>query len=376
MSKRERKRGIAKTAAAMLLLFAAAGFIIYLILGGGESIKRIWRQMSGDESGELYYDGASGNAYALPGGSLAVLSQSRLTVLDEDGNEQLNILVSFTSPMLSSKGDYSAAWDLGGSEVILVDEQGLVTRLTSENSIISVTVNENGYLCVATDETGYGGSVTVYSPWGEALYKWYSGSNYILSARLRDESELCVLTLGKSGSAIVSMRITETQERARYETEDIILDFDFTGNGILAVSSSKLISLNKSLEERDVFELEGRHLEGYSLQEDFALIVAADYQSGGEKSIITLNSSCDELGSMAVSGEVLSISTSRNRAAVMTPGRVEVYDIRLQYQYGCPIQSGGEKVLVKNNGSVIVAGAYSAQVYTQDDEVKSEESPD
>lgn len=368
MSKTEKKKkGTLKTVIGAAAIFAVAVLIIYVMMGGGSSIKRLWREVSGDTTSEYYYDGAAGGSFAAIKGGFAVLSSSQLSVYDVAGEETVSLLLSYANPILSSDGGYAAAWDLGGYNVVLVNEGGLCTRLTTEEAIISVSVNDRGYLCVCTDEAGYGGSVTVYNSSGTALYKWYSGSGYVLSARLKDKQDLIILTISDSGSNIIYTKITEEQERCRYTTEDIIIDADFSDSGIFAISPTRLIYLNKNLEEKGSFDFSEKHLDAYILEENYALITMADYQLGGERTIVTVNTSCDELGSLTVAGDIVSVAGAEKHIAVMTSGEISVYDMRLQPEWQRECQSGADSILVRRDGSVIAAGTYSAVIYSEND---------
>lgn len=368
MSKKQtKKNGTLKTVIGAIAFFAVAALIIYLMLGGGSSIRRLWHEVSGDTASEYYYDGAAGGSFASIKGGFAVLTSSQLSVYDVSGEETVNMLLSYTNPILSSDGGYAAAWDLGGYNAALVNEDGVCARITTENAIISVSVNDHGYLCVCTDEPSYGGSVTVYNSSGTALYKWYSGSGYLLNAKLKDKSDLIILTISESGSNIIYTKITEEQERCRYTTEDIIIDAEFSDSGIFAISSARLIYLNKSLEEKGSYDFSGKHLDAYILKDDYAFITLADYQVGGERTAVTVNSSCDELGSLTISEDIIAVSGTEKHIAVMTSGVISVYNMRLQIEWQCECQSGADSISIRRDGSVIAAGTYSAVVYTEED---------
>lgn len=369
MEKKHRRRpGTLRYVLAITVFVLILAFIAFVILSGGFDLKKLWRTVAGDYASEYYYENSSGGFFDVVGDGFAVLSSAELYAFDKDGEATVDLLISFSQPLLSCEGNYGAAWDLGGYDVILFSDDGLIFRMQTENPIISVTVNDRGYLCVCTQEAGYGGAVTVYNTVGTALYKWYSGSAYLLSAKLKGKTDLLTLSIGSGGSSLVLMKITDVTERARYNYDGIILDAAFTESGIMAVSDSMLISLSKNLEEKKIYDFSDKHLDAYILSDSFAAVVTGNYQLGGEREIATVGADGSVIGNITISDEIASLDVSGDYVAVLSSGVISVYNYKMQPYADYECLTGAEAIVLRDEGTVIVAGAYAATAYGMEEE--------
>jgi hypothetical protein len=361
--KRRKRKGTGKLVALAIILAVAAAIAAFCVVNGGINLKQLWHKVYRDYADEYFYENSSGGSFSVVGNGFAVLSSSELYSFNRTGEETMNILISFSQPFLSCDGDYGAAWDLGGNDVILFSDNGLIKRITTENAITSVTVNDRGYLCVCTDETGYGGAVTVYNLAGTALYKWYSGTAYLLNARMKGKTDLMVLTIGSEGSSLVLMKINDVDERARYTYDGIIIDADFTDGGVMAITDSCLISLTKNLEERRIYDFSDKHLDAYILSDSFTTVITANYQLGGERQVMTVSNDGNAMGEVTVSDEITSVSVGGDYVGILSGGVIKIYESDLTPSNDYECLNGVEAIAVRNDGSAIAAGAYAATSY-------------
>ena len=77
------------------------------------------------------YDASSNNRFAALGERLVVLSNTGLSILDRDGEEVWSTAVSMASPALAQSGDRAVAYDVGGSELYVLDQDGELLHLTA-----------------------------------------------------------------------------------------------------------------------------------------------------------------------------------------------------------------------------------------------------
>lgn len=367
--KQRKKTGALRFILATIVFFAVIIVAAVAVRNGGLDFRKMWNRVAGDKAEEFYYDNNSGGAFAAVGDGFAALSGFSLTVFDEAGDKTGSRLVGFTTPEISTGGKYAAAWELGGKDVILFTESGIDRAISVQNPIISVSVNTRGYVCIAAEEPGYGGSATVYNRNGKALFKWYSGANYVLDAKLRDSSEMLVLTIGENGSELIQCRITSESEEARYAYDGVILEADFTENGVTAISDKELIFLDKGFSEKSRYSFEGKTLDAYSLGTTFTALVVGDYQVGGTRRLVTLSNG-EVIAESDVPGDIISMDMEGTYIALLYLGSVEVYTYRLAAYASFTPPAGAERVIMRADGSLIAAGSYSAKIFVPETENK------
>lgn len=115
-----------------------------------------------DETGcaQLYHYAADRTScFASLDGSLAIVTNSQLLVMQEDGQVVCNETVKWTSCTVTGTGSLAAAYDIGGSDVYVLNAQGLVRKITCGGEILSVTLTREGRLAVTLNERGYKAAV-------------------------------------------------------------------------------------------------------------------------------------------------------------------------------------------------------------------------
>ncbi|MGM9522188.1 MAG: DUF5711 family protein [Oscillospiraceae bacterium] len=351
----------------IMMLLAVAIVAAALAVKSGEAggFKKLWQSITGKNTVlEIYYENASGGVFGSVGDGLAVMSESGLSVFDEQGEEVFSRLFSFGDAALWTAGKYGAACDIGGNSVIFFSADKIICELETEHAVLSVSVNSDGYMCVCTEESGYLGSVTVYNSNGTDIYKWSAGSARVLSADVKGGSELLVLTVGEGGSSLVLMPLTSEQESARYNFPGLIIDADFCGKGIAAVSTESVIYFDDKLEETAVYDFSGRYIDRYSFGDSFTALGIGDYQVGGDRYLVTVGDDGTELGSVLADGDILGMDAGKYGVAALYSGRITVYNRDMSDSEGFECAAGTEDVILRDDGSVVAAGAFSAYIHT------------
>ena len=361
MEDRKKKRK-SRSRLIVLILGAAAllTLAVVLILNGG--IGGTIRALKGEPAKNYYYEHHGKTAYAAVGRSFAVLDPTELKLWNEQGESVYSALLSFKTPELSFSGEYAAAWDIGGSEVLCINESGLAYRFSETGRIISVSINSKGYAAVCTEETGYGGAVTVYNPKGRALYKVYSGSKYVLNAKVNDTSEVAVLGVGAGESEITLYKVTEENPKAKYSFPGLILDFNVNDGGYAAITQDRVIFLDRNLSERATFSFEGRYLASYDIKKDITAVIIGEYQLGGAHEIVTLENDGSVIARTVTNEEIEWFAMGERTAALFSPGKIEIFTYRLEPKESVAPPAGTEKVLFRDDGALLAVGPYSTEL--------------
>ena len=95
----------------------------------------------------------------------------------------------------------------------------------------------------------------------------------------------------------------------------------------------------------------------------WAALLLSRYKSGGYASLITVDGDGNELGGCDIDGEVLDISTAGRYVAVLFSDRLTIYDKYLTEVATLPDVSEVRAVLMRADGSTVLAGASGASLY-------------
>lgn len=356
--RKSRRRLIAIVLAAALLITLA----VLLIVNGG--IGGTIRALRGEPAKNYYYEHPGKTAYAAVGRGFAVLDPTELKLWNEQGESVYSALLSFKTPELSAEGEYAAAWDIGGKEALCINGSGLIYRLSESGRIINVSINAKGYTAVCAEETGYGGAVTVYNPKGRALYKVYSGSKYVLMAKVNDTSEVCVLSAGTGESELTVYKVTDENPKAKYSFPGLILDFAVNDGGYTAITQDRVIFLDRNLSERATFSFEGRYLTSYSVKKDMTAVITGEYQLGGSHEIVTLENDGTVIARTVTNEEIEWFEMGERTAALFSPGKIEIFTYRLEPKESVAPPAGTERLLFRDDEALLAVGPYSTELIT------------
>lgn len=125
----------------------------------------------GGEKTVYRYDTDNTNRFARVGtGSLVILSDTSLRLLGPDGSEVWSANVKMNAPALGQGGGLAVAYDIGGTALYVLDEEGPRLELTADGPLVSANLNGSGMLAVTTQISGTKGHVDVYGADMQVLF--------------------------------------------------------------------------------------------------------------------------------------------------------------------------------------------------------------
>jgi WD40 repeat protein len=221
-------------------------------------------------------------------------------------------------------------------------------------------------MALCTREDGYSGSVTVYDASGAAVYKWYSGDGYVLSAEVSPDSKsVAVLVLTPSGSQIVMYDLDSVEEKAVFNLDGtVILDVEYPEKDrIVAVAESSLILLDTDGRTIGTYDLSDKHIGDYSTDGDgFTVLAYTDYTVGTQGRLVTIDSNGEVLGQIETSDEILSISAVGDRIAVLYSGSLVIYNKDLSIRQTADTTGGLLGAMLREDGSVLLTDKYTISI--------------
>lgn len=364
----------------VLLAVAAvlAGIVTAAVLldrSGFDGLRRsiIYAKAVKDENGcaQLYrYNSDQSGHFASLDGSLVSVSMHQLTVLDEKNRTLYDEAVKFQTPSLQSRGGRAVAYDVGGTEVYVLSDKGLVYKLDCAGEVLNASLNQKGWLTVVCGESGCKAAVRVYDAEGEAVFAFRSSDRFVMTAALSADSRtLAAVTMGQENgvfaSYVVFYRVNSDKEAGRCTLRgSVVYDLTAAGSGFCAVTEEQLCFLSGDGVMTAAYDYGGDYLRRVSVSDDgYAAVLLGRYRTGTQHRIVTVNGEGKELAALEIDAEVASLSAAGRYVAVLTGEELVIYDKQLKPCAQLQEVSQAREVLMRSDGSAVLAGSMAASLY-------------
>ena len=379
----EKPRRVAKRRRRPLLVLLAvaavlAGIVTAAVLldrSGFDGLRRsiIYAKAVKDENGcaQLYrYNSDQSGHFASLDGSLVSVSMHQLTVLDEKNRTLYDEAVKFQMPSLQSRGGRAVAYDVGGTEVYVLSDKGLVYKLDCAGEVLNASLNQKGWLTVVCGESGCKAAVRVYDAEGEAVFAFRSSDRFVMTAALSADSRtLAAVTMGQENgvfaSYVVFYRVNSDKEAGRCTLRgSVVYDLTAAGSGFCAVTEEQLCFLSGDGVMTAAYDYGGDYLRRVSVSDDgYAAVLLGRYRTGTQHRIVTVNGEGKELAALEIDAEVASLSAAGRYVAVLTGEELVIYDKQLKPCAQLQEVSQAREVLMRSDGSAVLAGSMAASLY-------------
>lgn len=379
----EKPRRVAKRRRRSLLVLLAvaavlAGIVTAAVLldrSGFDGLRRsiIYAKAVKDENGcaQLYrYNSDQSGHFASLDGSLVSVSMHQLTVLDEKNRTLYDESVKFQTPSLQSRGGRAVAYDVGGTEVYVLSDKGLVYKLDCAGEVLNASLNQKGWLTVVCGESGCKAAVRVYDAEGEAVFAFRSSDRFVMTAALSADSRtLAAVTMGQENgvfaSYVVFYRVNSDKEAGRCTLRgSVVYDLTAAGSGFCAVTEEQLCFLSGDGVMTAAYDYGGDYLRRVSVSDDgYAAVLLGRYRTGTQHRIVTVNGEGKELAALEIDAEVASLSAAGRYVAVLTGEELVIYDKQLKPCAQLQEVSQAREVLMRSDGSAVLAGSMTASLY-------------
>ena len=361
-----------------LTLVAVLGVVVFAAYRDGtgfDALRRYLNYGSVEKAGgeSVYdYDASASNRFAALGDRLVVLSDTRLRVLNASGGEVWSTAVNMSAPALHSGGGKAVAYDVGGTVLYVVDQNGEVLSLTAseEEPFISATLNGDGWLAVTAKLKGYKGCVRVYNSDMEEVFLFRSSRRFVTDAWVAGKgSALAAVTLGQENGTFVSnvvlYHLTEEEPYGNYDVTDGLAAATGWVDGKLAVvSDTSLTFADTKGTVEATYSYSSAHLREYDLNGDgFAAVLLNRYQTGSVGRLVTVAADGTELGSLDVSEEIQDISACGKYLAVLYLDRLVIYNPALETYASLKGTESVRGVLMRSDGSALLLSSESAKLF-------------
>ena len=331
----------------------------------------IYASAEKDETGcaQLYhYTSERDYAYASLEGSLVLASANRIVVLGEEDAVRYSVDVKFTKAGVAANEEIAAVYDIGGTEIHVIDSQGAVRQLSVEGEILSCTLNEDGAMAVTFNKSGVKAGVTVFDREGEKVFGFNSGERFLMTAAVsRDSRQMAAVAMGQTEGTFVSSVVIYDLDSD--QPKDIVemaggavYDIGTMGGKWCAVGEDALHLIDREGAVLS-YGFEGGYLRRCAMGDNFTALVLGRYKTGTQGRIVCVDDEGMTLGVVEVDKEVLSVSAAGKYVAVLYSDELVIYDKTLTVCAQLQSVSAARCVMMRRDGSAVLAGADRASLY-------------
>ena len=372
---RRRRRPLLVLLAVAAVLAGIVTAAVLLDRSGFDGLRRsiIYAKAVKDENGcaQLYrYNSDQSGHFASLDGSLVSVSMHQLTVLDEKNRTLYDESVKFQTPSLQSRGGRAVAYDVGGTEVYVLSDKGLVYKLDCAGEVLNASLNQKGWLTVVCGESGCKAAVRVYDAEGEAVFAFRSADRFVMTAALSADSRtLAAVTMGQENgvfaSYVVFYRVNSDKEAGRCTLRgSVVYDLTAAGSGFCAVTEEQLCFLSGDGVMTAAYDYGGDYLRRVSVSDDgYAAVLLGRYRTGTQHRVVTVGGDGKEIAALELDAEVSSLSAAGRYVAVLTSDELVIYDKQLTPCAELQEVSQAREVLMRSDGSAVLAGSMAASLY-------------
>lgn len=333
----------------------------------------IYARAEKDETGcakLYYYENDATSRFAAIDGSLVTVAANQVRLLDERSQVLYQNSVRFLHPDLVSGGGVAVAYDIGGTALYALDSKGLRWQQETEGELLAVTVNPHGYVTAVYNKSGAKAAVTVWDSNGAAVFTFQSAQRFVMTAALgQDDRTLAAVTMGQEDGKFQSFLVlyhTDSDKMVATTPVDggVAYALETLQREFCAVTEQGLYLLDSGGELKASYSYGGQFLRRCVVGDGgWAALLLSRYKSGGYASLITVDGDGNELGGCDIDGEVLDISTAGRYVAVLFSDLLTIYDKYLTEVATLPDVSEVRAVLMRADGSAVLAGASGASLY-------------
>lgn len=401
MADKERKQPNSKLRRALhsfliffLVLVIVLGVVIVAAYRDGtgfDVLRRYFNYGSTETVGgeSIYdYDAAPSNRFAMVGDHLAVLSTASIRVLDSNGGEVWSAPVKMDHPALISGGGRAVGYDVGGTELYVLGEEGLLMKLTADEKepFISATLNDQGWLAVTAEKKNYKGCVKVYSEdLEDVIFEFNSSSRFVTDAYVsEDTTHLAAVTLGQEEGVFVSNVVVYDMTATADDAEENasggmtaappVADYDIRDGlvaaigeheGALTAVTDNCVAFGSVKGGAPVtYSYSEEHLRDYDLHgDDFTVLLLNRYQSGSVGRVVTVAPDGTEIGSLDVNREILDLSAAGRYLAVLYMDSLVIYNREMQVYATLNGTDYAKAVLMRPDGSALLLSSEAATLF-------------
>lgn len=334
---------------AFVLTIALIVGAIYLVANRDrlnfDALKRwfTYRSLAQDDDGNgqpFSYQGGASLTLRGCGGDLLAVSQTGARLYSSGGTAYIQDTFTMADPVCQVSGDAAVVYDAGGSTLRVYRDREQVFDLGSTDAtILSARLSDSGQLCVVSRASGFKGVISVYDDSFHQLMDLQLSSSYVLDAVVSpDGRSLLAVTAGQNAHlftcTLARYSFSELEANPKDPTpthtwdlgNHLPLDLVWDGDGVRVLGEYAALGANASLEEQGVYDWSDRYLKRYSLlADDTFAVLTGKYRSGSQTTLEIIDPDGQVRASADFSLPILDLSAAGKYVGVLTARELNIY---------------------------------------------------
>ncbi len=196
-----------------------------------------------------------------PFGDLALhMSANGLQAYNTNGTLAWDLPFTMSYPSLVTSDRCAIVADLGGTQILLIDDTGLLNTITTEASILYCTVNHNGFTAAILD-SGESHTLVVFDQFGRILVRriTYADQDGVPMAIAINDDASCMATAymiyteAELRSAVTLFNLTDSGSDSidriagNYTyTNTLISDLYYMGDELIAIGDNRIVGIRST----------------------------------------------------------------------------------------------------------------------------------
>lgn len=323
-------------------------------------------QGAGERAGSFTVSQGEDAAAATGETSLLMVGYGGAAVYGSNGALADGLSRSFELPTAHSAGNYSVAYDAGGSNVAVFSNSACLYELRSANTVISASVSEGGYMTLCSKEERYLGAVTVHSMDGEPVYKIYSAVGYPVAAQVAPDGErLAVLRISEDGSFVDIYDMHETESAAVFTAPGAIAaDIAWLNDRrILLLGTQAVYIIDGQAEQVSCMELGDSTLLKWAFSDSFVSVVTSGGGFNAAQTLMTLDADGRIIASADFGGGIDCIDQCGKYLAVASGDDLIIYNKNLENCDAFTLEREAAKLWMRVDGTAAAISGGLVQIY-------------
>ena len=283
--------------------------------------------------GDVIYDGN----FTRINNNLVYVSDTKFVTMNNWGRTIYTSKQNYSNPVLvtAADSDLSLIYNLDSTEYAINTLDSNVYKGKAPGDIVVADISESGTYALVTQKDGYLSKLYIYSEDNKQIFTYSFADYYITSVSLDSSGETAVLSglSAHNGSQISAVYVLD------FTQKEPLLFKEFNNNAIYYVDhltdrycciigENSTYTLDTNNNEFAVMEYAGKTLTAFTVNTDTNTFSISLSRSGdGHKcDILSFNSSGNLSGTITTELNVKSISTYKNRVAVLSEDTLYLYN--------------------------------------------------
>jgi hypothetical protein len=312
-------------------------FVIALVFGLYNNRNAIFLNRNVNRGGENIIhrvDGSLQRNFSIYRNLLLINSSQEITAINRNGRIMWSVPFAARNPFLEVNGSYILVADRGGSDVLVLRGERILSQFTIEGEIFTASINRNGFVSLATTADGFKTRIETYAPSGRKLYTWELSDSYLLDVAVSSNNRNLAVALFQTESerilgclAFVEKDSERIIERPSF-VNAIISAIHYNSNDhLLAIADTAALYYNRDGQMVWNHNFEGRTLQSYAFRPGGNLFLFfRNSRNTSTMEVIDMNGRV--VGNAELHFEVRNVSVNRNTVVAMGTRDINVFNHR------------------------------------------------